>query len=360
MATDGEVEEKAMIKLMQSIYHLLEEGEDLVLATIIDHTGSTPRSAGTKMVVRSDGSIIGTIGGGLAEFHARELARDVFNAGKSLTETVEFSGADAAAMDQMICGGRLEILLELISAAPENLRETGELIAALQKGRRGFLIKSLDAQGGAQRMEWCLADNDNVMLGTFSCSAAQISSLTGEAARAKRPLAVSIENGRFFVEPMVLPGTVFLFGAGHVSRPVAELASLVDFQTVVIDDRREFANAERFPRAEQLKVVQSFHESFAGLEINRDSYVVIVTRGHLHDKTVLEQALKSDAGYIGMIGSRRKRDLIYRELLGKGYTESDLERVCAPIGLAIGAETPEEIAVSIVAELIQSRANMER
>ena len=349
-----------MINLLQSIYHLLEEGEDLVLATIIDHSGSTPRSTGTKMVVRSDGSIIGTIGGGLAEFHARELAREVFKAGKSLTETLEFSGADAAAMDQMICGGRLEILLELISAAPENLKETGELIAALQKGRKGFLIKSLDAPSGVQRMEWSLVSKDDVIVGTCSYTSAMIESLTGESSRAKRPVAVTIENRRFFVEPMIIPGTVFLFGAGHVSRPVAELAHLVDFHTVVIDDRQEFANAERFPKAEQLKVVQSFNESFAGLVINRDSYVVIVTRGHLHDKTVLEQALKSDAGYIGMIGSRRKRDLIYQEMLGKGFTKGDLERVYAPIGLAIGAETPEEIAISIVAELIQIRTNRER
>jgi xanthine dehydrogenase accessory factor len=158
------------------------------------------------------------------------------------------------------------------------------------------------------------------------------------------------------VEPTVLPGTVYLFGAGHVSRPVAELASVVDFQTVVLDDRAEFSNAERFPKADQIKVIPSFHQAFEGLDIDRDSYVVILTRGHLHDKTVLEQALKSNAGYIGMIGSRRKRDLIYQELLGKGFAKNELERVCAPIGLAIGAETPEEIAVSIVAELIQVRA----
>ena len=245
-----------MIKLLQSICHLLEEGENLVLATIIDHSGSTPRSVGTKMVVRPDGAIIGTIGGGLAEFHARKLAREVLKAGKSLTETVEFSGADAAAMDQMICGGRLEILLELIFADTENLKELQGLIVALQKGHKGFLIKSLDSPGEeARRMEWCLVNNDSVTLGTFLFPSAQINSLTGEATKAKKPLAVSVENRRFFVEPTILPGTVFLFGAGHVSRPVAELANMVDFQTVVIDDRLEFANAERFPKADQLKVV---------------------------------------------------------------------------------------------------------
>ena len=346
-----------MIKLMQSICHLLEEGEDLVLATVIGHSGSTPRSVGTKMVTRPDGTIIGTIGGGLVEFHAQKLAREVFKTGKALVETVEFSGADAAATDQMICGGRMEILLELLLADPENLRELKDLIVALQKRHKGFLIKSLDMIGeGVRRMEWCLVHSDSVTLGALPCSTPLITSLTRESAKAKQPLAVAIEDKRFFVEPTVLPGTVYLFGAGHVSRPVAELASIVDFQTVVVDDRQEFANAERFPRADRVIVVPSFHQAFEGLEIDHDSYVVIVTRGHLHDKTVLEPALKSDACYIGMIGSRRKRDLIYQEMLTKGFSQADLGRVHAPIGLAIGAETPEEIAVSIVAELIRFRA----
>jgi len=347
-----------MIKLLQSICHLVEEGEDLCLTTVIGHSGSTPRSVGAKMIVRRNGAIIGTIGGGLIEFHAQKLAREVFKTGKALTETVEFTGADAAATDQMICGGRMEILLELIIADPENLKELQDLIVALQKGHKGFLIKLLDTTGDSvRRMEWCLVHNDSVTLGTFPCPASLITSLTCEATKAKQPLAVTIADKRYFVEPAVLPGTVYLFGAGHVSRPVAELASIVDFQTVVVDDRQEFANAERFPRADRVKAIPSFHQAFEGLEIDRDSYLVILTRGHLHDKTVLEQALKSDAGYIGMIGSRRKRDLIYQELLGKGFTRSELERVHAPIGLAIGAETPEEIAVSIVAELIQVRAN---
>jgi xanthine dehydrogenase accessory factor len=346
-----------MIKLLQSICHLLEEGEDLVLTTVIGHSGSTPRSVGTQMVVRPDGAIIGTIGGGLIEFHAQKLAREVFKTGKALTETVEFTGADAAATDRMICGGRMEILLELIIADPENLKELKELIVAMQRGHKGFLIKLLDTSGeGVRRMEWCLVHNDTLSLGTFAGPATMISTLTCEASKANQPLAVTVSDKRFFVEPTVLPGTVFLFGAGHVSRPVAELANIVDFQTVVVDDRQEFANAERFPRADRVIVVPSSQQAFEGLEIDRDSYIVIVTRGHLHDKTVLEQSLKTNAGYIGMIGSRRKRDLVYQELLTKGFSPSDLERVHAPIGLAIGAETPEEIAVSIVAELIQVRA----
>ncbi len=348
-----------MIKQLQSICHLLEEGEDLVLATVIGHSGSTPRSVGTKMVVRPCGAIVGTIGGGLVEFHAQKLAREVFNSGRALTETVEFTGADAAATDQMICGGKMEILIELLLADPDNVREIKELILLLQKRHKGFLVKTIDTTGDmVRRMPWCLVQGGEVTLGNFPWSAPLLADITAEAARAKHPLAVVGEEKRFFVEPTVLPGSVFLFGAGHVSRPVAEMAHMVDFRTVVLDDRPDFANADRFPNADGINVISSFHQAFDGLEIDRDSYLVIVTRGHLHDKTVLEQALKTKAGYIGMIGSKRKRDLIYRELLDKGFTSEDLGRVYAPIGLAIDAETPEEIAVSIVAELIQVRAGM--
>ncbi|HTP66028.1 MAG TPA: XdhC/CoxI family protein [Geobacteraceae bacterium] len=348
-----------MIKQLQSICHLLEEGEDLVLATVIGHSGSTPRSVGTKMVVRPGGAVVGTIGGGLVEFHAQKLAREVFNTGKALTETVEFTGADAAATDRMICGGKMEILLELLLADPDNIRELKELILLLQKRHKGFLIKTIDTTGEmVRRMAWCLVQADEVTLGNFPGPDSLLADITAESARAKHPLALAREEKRFFVEPTVLPGTVYLFGAGHVSRPVAELAHIVDFRTVVLDDRPDFANADRFPNADGINVVPSFHQAFEGLEIDRDSYLVILTRGHLHDKTVLEQALKTEAGYIGMIGSKRKRDLIYHELMGKGFTSDDLARVHAPIGLAIDAETPEEIAVSIVAELIQVRAGM--
>ncbi|HEX9023580.1 MAG TPA: XdhC/CoxI family protein [Geobacteraceae bacterium] len=348
-----------MIKQLQSICHLLEEGEDLVLATVIGHSGSTPRSVGTKMVVRPGGAVIGTIGGGLVEFHAQKLARQVFNTGRALTETVEFTGADAAATDQMICGGKMEILLELLLADPDNVREMKELILLLQKRHKGFLIKTVDTTGEmVRRMPWCLVQGKEVTLGNFPWPDTMLADVTAEAARAKHPLVVVREEKRFFVEPTILPGTVYLFGAGHVSRPVAELAHMVDFCTVVLDDRPDFANSDRFPNADGINVISSFHQAFDGLEIDRDSYLVIVTRGHLHDKTVLEQALKTKAGYIGMIGSKRKRDLIYRELLDKGFTSVDLGRVHAPIGLAIDAETPEEIAVSILAELIQVRAGM--
>lgn len=346
-----------MLKQLQAACHILEAGEDLVQATIIKHAGSTPRSVGSKMYIRRDGSSIGSIGGGLVEFEMQKIAREIFITGKARIETVDLSGKDAATTDQMICGGQLEFLLEYLSADADSCGELRGLVTSLQSGGKGYLIKLLDTKSGTTaRMEYCLAKKDKVVLGEFSGPVSWLPQLAGKSAEKKSAVIATLEGRRFFIEPTFLPGSVYLFGAGHVSRPVAELAALVDFQTVVLDDREEFANRVRFPKADRIVVVPSYDNLFAGLEIGKDSYLVIVTRGHLHDKTVLEQALRTDAGYIGMIGSRRKQHLVYEELLGKGFSEDDLQRVYNPIGLNICAETPEEIAVSIVAELIKVRS----
>jgi xanthine dehydrogenase accessory factor len=348
-----------MLKQLQGICHILEDGEDLVQATIIKHAGSTPRSVGSKMFIRRDGSVIGSIGGGLVEFEMQKQARQIFATGKARIESVELSGKDAATTDQMICGGRLEFLLEYLSADATSSREFRKLVTTLQESKKGYLIKALDTKGKTlSRMESSLVRKNSPVLGSFPGSDSWIPVLTAEADRRKCPVVVEVEGKSFFVEPTFSPGTVYLFGAGHVSRPVAELANMVGFGTVVFDDRSEFANAERFPNADRIIVIPSYDNLFSGLDIDRDSYLVIVTRGHLHDKTVLEQSLRTGAGYIGMIGSRRKQHLVYQELMEKGFSEEDLKRVFNPIGLDISAETPEEIAVSIVAELIQVRAQI--
>ncbi len=348
-----------MIKLMRSVNHLLEDSEDLVLATIISHAGSTPRSVGTKMVVRRNGTIVGTIGGGLVEAEILKLAPEIFETAGAQVKTIELMGATAATTDQMICGGRLMILLEYLAADPQTIRDIQDLIAVLQKGRKGYLMKSLQNGPEAGRGEMFLIHDGEIVFGRSLLSESWLRDFALKADKIRTPFIMEAENQRFFIEPTFAPGTVFLFGAGHVSQQAAEVAALVKFRTVVLDDRKEFANSQRFPKADQIIVLLSFDQAFAGLEIDSDSYVVILTRGHLHDKTVLEQALRSKAGYIGMIGSRRKRDILYQTLLSEGFTQEDIDRVHCPIGLKIGGETPEEIAVSIVAELIKARSGID-
>ena len=165
----------------------------------------------------------------------------------------------------------------------------------------------------------------------------------------------AFDEHRFLVEPLRHGGTVYLFGAGHVSQKIAPLSESVGFKTVVLDDRADYANRERFPEPVEIRVIDSF-KTLPELDIDEDSYLVIVSRGHLYDKDILEQVVRSDAAYIGMIGSRSKRDLLYAELVRHGVEREELERVHAPIGVNIGAETPEELAVSIVGELIEVRA----
>lgn len=348
-----------MLKQLQGICHRLEDGEPLVQATIIRHAGSTPRSVGSKMFVKRDGSVIGSIGGGLVEFTMQKHAAEVFTTGRARVESFDLTGKDAATTDRMICGGRLDVLLEYLPGTPDHSRTFRKLVTALQEGKKGYLIKALDTKDDSMpEMERCLVRKDAVILGSFPGPESWLPLVTGESARKKAPVVAEVEGKRFFVEPTFLPGTVYLFGAGHVSRPVAELAAMVDFGVVVLDDRADFANRERFPKADRIVVLPSYDGIFAGLDIERDSYLVIVTRGHLHDKTVLEQSLRTEAGYIGMIGSKRKQHLVYDELLGKGFTKEDLERVYNPIGLDIHAETPEEIAVSIIAQLIDVRSRI--
>ena len=157
-----------------------------------------------------------------------------------------------------------------------------------------------------------------------------------------------------YIEPIIPNPRVYIFGGGHVSLSVAKMSKMVGFEVVVLDDRPQFANRERFSEADEV-IAEEFEFSLPKLKVNRSSYLVIVTRGHAYDQEVLEWAVKTEAGYLGMIGSRRKIQMVYASLKEKGVPAKKLERVHAPIGLNIGALTPEEIAVSIVAEMIQER-----
>ena len=157
-----------------------------------------------------------------------------------------------------------------------------------------------------------------------------------------------------YIEPITPPPKVFVFGGGHISLFVSKISNLVGFEVVVADDRPQFANRERFPEAEEV-IAEEFPFVFSKLKVNRSSYLVIVTRGHAYDQEVLEWALGQEVKYIGMIGSRKKIQTVYNALKEKGVRADQLERVHAPIGLDIGALTPEEIAVSIVAQMIQVR-----
>ena len=154
-----------------------------------------------------------------------------------------------------------------------------------------------------------------------------------------------------FVEPILSEPKVILMGAGHVAQAIAQVADLVGFQVAVTDDRESFASAERFPQSQEI-VAAPLEEGLKQIAVTDNSFLLVVTRGHRHDQIALEQAIQTRARYVGLIGSRRKIQLIVENLLQKGYGPETFDRLYAPIGLEIGSETPEEIAVSVIAELI--------
>jgi xanthine dehydrogenase accessory factor len=340
--------------IFHSIAGLLAGGESLVLATIVSRSGSAPRAAGSRMVVRPDGSIIETIGGGSVEARVQELAREVFGHGQTVLKKYVLTCQDASQLG-MVCGGVLQVLVQYLDASrPSSLELYREIAAALEAGERAWLLAEIPAVFDVpEPTAQFLIRHDGTAVGGLE--AAELQALTVQAS-AGEPEILSHQGRQYLVESLCHQGTVYIFGAGHVSQQLAPLTKLVGFRTVVLDDRQEFANRERFPNADEVIVLDSFHRALEGLKINADSYLVIVTRGHAHDQTVLRPALRTQAGYIGMIGSRRKRDAVYANLEKEGFSRPDFDRVFSPIGLNIGAETPEEIAVCVVAELIQVRA----
>jgi xanthine dehydrogenase accessory factor len=342
--------------LLDIIAGLLGRGEDLVLARVISVKGSGPRHVGATMVIRKDGGIEGTVGGGLIEAAAMKKAVDLFREKGFARISFDMTGDDLTAAD-MVCGGKLELLVEHLPAE----RGTTEIFSGLLNGKRhnhrSFLVTTLPAadKGPGPLEHRVLTPGSTCATGSDG-SAGVSGRLTDTVHGLAGPALVEIEGRQFWVDLILNTGVLYLFGAGHISREVNDLATRVGFMTVVLDDRAEFANRERFGQPAEVVVLKSFDDSFADLEMDDDSYVVIVTRGHLCDRTVLEQALRSKAGYIGMIGSNRKRDAIYKALLSDGFTAGQLEKVHCPIGLKIDTETPAEIAVSIVGELIEVRA----
>jgi xanthine dehydrogenase accessory factor len=174
----------------------------------------------------------------------------------------------------------------------------------------------------------------------------------------KEPQDFKIGEQSFFLEPVGQFSSVYIIGAGHVAQRLATLTQFVGFRTIVLDDRAEYLSKEFFPGTVEFVLLPDFQSVFTQVMIDQDSYVICVTRGHMLDKQVLSQSLRTNAGYIGMIGSRKKVNTIFSLLEKEGYSNRDFERVHSPIGLSIRAETPEEIAVSIVAELIQERADV--
>jgi len=349
--------------MYDKLVEMYQNGRFAVLATIIKQAGPTPRGIGTKCLILDDGSFTGTIGGGILEAQTLEEAKKVFETGLPIRLEFSLKGVDVADTD-MLCGGDVDVFLEPIpSKSDTHLLVFEKALNTSDQGGAGLLAMVIDQK------QWEYGTTPRVFIeknGRKTGSLGEMRGLEGVILKdmdrilgTRMPCILSLQDPagnpvEVFVEPVVSDAVLYVFGAGHVSRQIVPLASHVGFQVVVIDDRADFADTHHFPEARGVYQLP-FEDVMERFEIHDLSYLVIVTRGHMHDKNVLAQALKTKAGYIGMIGSSRKRNIIYEQLLEEGFTRKDLLRVHSPIGLDIGAETPEEIAVSIVAEMIKVR-----
>jgi xanthine dehydrogenase accessory factor len=353
-----------MFEIVKAALGEIDAARDFALATMLTVEGSSPRHVGTRFLIRQDGRIVGTIGGGLLEATVQKFAAECLEQGKSHRAFFSFTGEDARS-NEMICGGHTQVLVEYVRASDPVARElfTG-LYEMISHRRTGFFFTNVDMEIRGERkgtVSHLLIDDQGASIGAFQGDDNAVKAIP--ASRLLKPaqlLDIPGIDHPVFLEWIHPNGTVYVFGAGHVGVCVAHLAAYVDFRVVVIDDRSEFADSEKIPEADEVVVVESYDDFFSKSVLDDDSYVVIVTHGHAHDRTVLGHALRTTSGYIGMIGSRRKTNLIYQALLMEGFTPDDLERVHSPIGLPIGGETPQEIGVSIVSEMIKVRSRKDR
>lgn len=315
--------------MFRKIDELLNEKRSFVTAVIYNSSGSSPRTSGAKMIITEDGNFYGTIGGGSLEAITLNKAHEVFES--KMGQVLYYNLKGKKDLD-MICGGEAYILLYYVDSTEiDKTKIFKEACSNYNSNIKSSLVTVFDK-------ELCISRHY----------------ISSDVCEMK-----TIENGDDITiyEPIYNKKKVYIFGAGHVSQKLSFLTAFADFNTVIIDDRKEFASRERFPYADELIVIEGFKDFKSEIIFDKDSYIVIVTRGHQFDYFVLKSVLKSEAAYIGMIGSKKKREEIYNRLLNDGFEEKDLQFVHSPIGLAINAQTPEEIAISIIAELVDIRGN---
>lgn len=349
-----------MNDLWQQLNKLIMAGEHVVIATVFNKSGSAPRTDGAKMLIQADGAITGTIGGGKLEAEVLAMAQQVFISKISKVFHFSLQGSNAAETD-MICGGQGEVLLDYIDASQfDSIELCSNIINALHKREQAWLLTEMRTDNDKiLDLQRCVIKHDSSISTHFACNPAILMELACNSKKVSIYEKV-LPDLRILIEPIRSPEILYIFGAGHVSRNIAAIADLVGFHAVILDDRAEFASKERFPQAD-IVLLSSFDNLLNQVQFDPEGYLVIVTRGHLFDKIVLGQLMGIPSAYLGMIGSKRKRNMIYSALQAEqGLEAADFASVHCPIGLDIAAESPEEIAVSIVAELIKTRAERER
>jgi xanthine dehydrogenase accessory factor len=341
-----------MRELLAELTAALEQRRPCVYCSVVETRGSTPQKAGAAMLVFADGSQRGTLGGGCVEAEVKQRALRVLGDG-GRAEVLTFSLDDDYGWDDgLICGGRMSILADPLAPAPAPVVAYYARFRALVESGAGCteaVITTGPAVG--QRYLFDAAGQVVAQRAEGPAPEAVIRQLVPLASR-PRP---AMQHGIAYL-PILPRITLLIVGGGHVGAAVGQLAASVDFDVWVLDDRERYASRERFPSATRL-LVGDIGATLKQLvpELTTSHFAIIVTRGHSHDEEALYHLAPTRAGFVGMIGSKRKIKLIYEDLVAKGISEDLLARVHAPLGFAIGSQTVPEIAVSILAELIACR-----
>ena len=347
------------MNLLSEITTALQKRERVVLATIISSSGSTPLPTGSSMLITQDGeNAAGTIGGGLLEADVTQAAKEFFANGRG-SLIGEFELNDSAAGDGMICGGNVDVLIETIRQ--DELGVFSQLAVLQNSGSDCTLVRRIDTAGTVSRMAAGASAEDTLRLpfverlvNENDVAPESLLQILQRARREERVERLTLKGGELIIQPVSGVQPLIICGGGHVGRAVSKIAAATGFVVTVVDDREDYAVMDRFPGATRT-IAKNWSDGFADLSVTPSSFIVIVTRAHQSDREVLRLALRTPARYIGMIGSGRKVAATFDALQKEGIPKETLKRVHAPIGLEIGAVTAEEIAVSIVAELIRER-----
>ena len=339
--------------IYEKIVELINEGTPLAAALVLSAQGSTPQRAGARAIFEQSGRLWGTVGGGAMEAQAQRAGEEACQSQRPCLLDFEMTNLDAA-VDAAVCGGRMRLLIDpTVARHRACIAQAADALANRRRGCLRTRIRTLpDVQVDVQ---WLTADS-LPDAGAFPGGDAIRSCLaSGRPQRFVSAAQASADTEEVFIEPIVPDPLLVIAGGGHVGRAVALEAFRVGFHVTVIDDRPEFASADLFPPGIKA-VCGPVTEQIAACPLDEDSFVVLATRGHRHDAQALAVCIHRRLAYLGMIGSRRKVALVRKNFLESGLaTEEEFDRVWAPIGIEIGAETVPEIAVSIVAQLIAVR-----
>jgi xanthine dehydrogenase accessory factor len=336
----------------------LNSEQELAIATIIETRGSTPQIPGTSALIVKGSVLKGTLGGGILEAEAQKRGKEALRQGASLLFDYHLD-ADVAAAEGALCGGIATVLIDVQPAKHRSVFM--EMNRYIDKKIPGVLVTVIQKKADRVDVErfWC---PEGSKFPPALSREPDVSSEVEKSLADRRtriitipcdPTSQSLPESIICFEPITPRPQLIIAGAGHIGQALAHLGSLLDFETTVIDDRQEFANAERLPDSDHI-LVADISQALNKLSITPDTYIVLVTRGHKHDADALKACIGSDAGYIGMIGSRRKVKQMRKEFIEKGWaTPEQFDRIHAPIGMDISSTTIQEIAISIAAQLIQ-------